>query len=109
MLINASQVFLMGYFVGELVDVECAAAQAMPTQNNLTVPPNVDMKAADLRTGGKMEIYDRISGTGPKVTGTSTIGIRYEIKTAGGVVIDNNRKSNLGNNQLVSTSFEIYM
>jgi hypothetical protein len=80
----------------------------MPTQNDATVlPPKVDLGWADLRTSGKMVIVDRTSGTGPKVTETSTVEIRYEIKTAGGVMVDNNRKSNTHNNQLVSTSFEV--
>jgi len=79
----------MGYYVGE------------PVRDSPTILPRLAQGQAELRMKGKIETFDRATGAGPKVTETSTIGIRYEIKTADGAVIENNRKSNTGNSNLM--------
>jgi hypothetical protein len=104
LLMSTSQVFIMGYYVGESVDI--SAHEATVPQDGTTTSLHIDQRQPKLRTNSKMETYDREAGLGPKVTETSTVGVRYEIKTSGGVVVDNNRKSNRGNKELVSISSE---
>lgn len=101
----------MGYYVSESAGVEfpSAVTPAWTNADPAILPPKFDRKQADMRASKKMEIFDRTSGTGPKATETSIVGIRYEIRTAGGDLIDNNRKSNARNNELVSTSFKALM
>ena len=105
-LTSSSQVFVMGYYADESADTGYPRHEPAPPQDNSTIPPHFDQGRAKLRTNGKVETLDRVTGAGPEVTETSTVEIRYEIKTAGGVVIDSNRKSNTRNNNLVSASFE---
>lgn len=97
-LISSSQVFVMGYYLGESTDTSVA------TQDDPTIPTLVDQRRIELRYSGKMETHDRIIGIGPKVTETSIVEVRYEIKTSAGATIDNNRRSNTRNSELVSTS-----
>lgn len=77
----------------------------MAVEDGPMIPPHFDQRQAKPRINRRMETSDRTTGDGPKVTETSVIGIRYEIKTSGGTVIDNNRRSNTGNNELVGASF----
>ena len=93
---DSSQVFVMGYYLGESTDTSVA------TQDDRTIPALIGQRCAKLQINGKMETHDRITGIGPKVTETSVVGVRYEIKTSGGATIDNNRKSNTRNSELVS-------
>jgi hypothetical protein len=102
-LTNASHVFIMGYCVGGSADVKYPMRDMVPS----TILPDFD-QGQELRTYGKIVTFDRVIGIGPKVTETSTVEIRYEIKTVGGVLIDSNRKSNPRNNSLVSALLETF-
>lgn len=99
-----SQVFVTGYYVGESTDI--STQETTPMQDGPTTPPQSDQRQAKPQINRRMKTSDRITGDGPKVTETSVVGVRYEIKTSGGVVIDNNRRSNTKNKELVSTSFK---
>jgi hypothetical protein len=106
-LMSTSHIFIMGYYVGGSADIKYPMREAVPSQDNPTVLPDFDL-GRELRANGKITTFDRATGTGPKVTETSTVEIRYEIKTAGGMLIDSNRKSNLRKNSLVSSLLETF-